>query len=199
MRDKSAVDEYYFGDMLLSSTPSDYDFLKGLEERRIIINGIIDEETLHTVVIPLQRFQEDDPDAPIRIILNTQGGSVPDGFAIIAELERSVAPIYVEITGVAASMGLLIAMAGYNKPNVHVTCNKYAIGLLHSGSSVVRGTTDGVQDTAEFNKSYEREIVRNYVITHSNMAPEKYDEIYRQQFWMQAKDMLEYGIVEAIK
>lgn len=199
MKNKSVIDDYFFGDTLLGSAPADYNYFKGLEERRIIISGIIDEDILHTAIIPLQRLQEDDPDAPIKIILNTQGGSVPDGFALIAELERSVAPIYIDISGVAASMGLLIAMAGFNKPNIHVTCNKYAIGLLHSGSSVVRGTTDGVQDTAEFNKKYERDVVREYVITHSKIAPEKYDEIYRQQFWMQAKDMLEYGIVDAIR
>lgn len=198
MRNKSAADDYFFGDLLMSSTASDYNYFKGLEERRIIINDIIDSDIIDKAVIPLQRFQEEDPDKPIRILLNTAGGSMTDGFALIAEIERSVAPIYIEIVGVAASMGILIAMSGHNKPNVHVTCNKYAIGLLHSGSSAIRGNSDGVADTAEFNKGYEREIVREYVLAHSAITPELYDEKYREQFWMQAKDMLKYEIVEAV-
>lgn len=199
MKNFRDADEYYYSSDYLSSTvPQDYFYLKGLQERKIYINCLIDADLTERAIIPLKRMIEEDSEAPIYIYLNTTGGCVSDGFALITEIERSPAPITIEVGGMAASMGLLITMAGHNNPKVRAVCNKYTVGLLHSGSTVVSGTTDGVQDTSKFNERYENEVIKEFIVTHSNITSDKYDQIYRHQFWMTAGDMLEYGIVDEI-
>lgn len=193
-----SIDEFFLDDdMLIQDTISNYQFFKGLTNRTIIINNTIDEDIVERAVIPLKNFEEEDPEKEIRIYLNSPGGNLIDGFALISQIERCTAPITIEILGNAASMACLIAMAGYRKDNVKTTCGKYSVGLIHSGFQAVSGTAHSVEDTMNFNKRYE-DIVKEYVVTHSNISRDLYDEIYRKEFWMTAEDMKKYGIVDEI-
>ena len=59
------------------------------------------------------------------------------------------------------------------------------------------GSSHAVRDTFKFSERYEEKI-KNYILTHTKIDEEMYKEIERQEFWMDAEDMLKYGIVDKI-
>lgn len=188
------------GDLLMSPTdlsPLTYQYYKGLQNRRIIINEEISPDIIENAVIPLIDFDNDGTNEPIEIILSTNGGSVYYGFELCFAIENLKCPTTVRLMAMDASMGALLAMAGHNNPNVTVVCSPYTVGLIHSGSDCMQGACHQIKDMFKFSERYE-ERIKNYIITHSNIDEKLYAEIERQEFWMDSDDMLKYGIVDQI-
>lgn len=175
--------------------PVTYQYYKGLANNTIIINDEINDCLLEYATIPLMEMDKDPNVKSIDIILNTPGGDIYDGFSFVAVLEKVSKPVTLRIVGMAASMGGLIAMA--KNPNLKVVCDRFAVGLIHSGSQYMSGSTHAVRDTFKFSERYEEKI-KDYILTHTKIDEKMYAEIERQEFWMDADDMLKYGIVDEI-
>jgi ATP-dependent protease ClpP protease subunit len=114
--------------------PSEYQYFKGLANRRLIINDEISDTIIDRITLPFMEMDNDGTGDPIEIILNTYGGDIYSGFNFIDMIEKAKSPVTIHIMGMAASMGILIAMAGKNNPNVKTVCHSFSVGLLHSGS-----------------------------------------------------------------
>lgn len=174
-----------------------YQYYKQLQSRKIIINEQISDSIIETAVLPLLDMDNDKSGDPIEIILSTYGGSVYSGFSLVDAIEKLKTTTTIHIMSIAASMGLLIAMAGHNNPNVITVCHPFSVGLLHSGSQYVEGASFSVKDTFNFSQHYEEKI-RKYILSHSNIDEELYEKIERKEYWMDADEMLRLGIVNKI-
>lgn len=175
--------------------PVTYQYYKALNNNTIIINDEINDCLLEFATIPLMNMDNDPNVSNINIVLNTPGGDIYDGFSFVSVLERVTKPTTLRIVGMAASMGGLIAMA--KNPNLKVVCDKFAVGLIHSGSQYMSGSTHAVRDTFKFSERYEKKI-KDYILSHTKIDEDMYKDIERQEFWMDADDMLKYGIVDEI-
>lgn len=176
-------------------SPITYQYYKGILDRRIIINDQICSDIIEYAVIPLIDMDNDGTGKPIEIILNTVGGEIYSGFSLVDALEKIKCKTTIKIVGMAASMGILIAMV--NNPNVKVVCSSFSVGLLHSGSQCMEGSTHAVRDTFKFSERYEG-MIKEYILSHTTIDEKMYNEIERQEFWMTADDMIKYGIVDEI-
>ena len=190
--------ELDLNDLMKSSglpDPVMYQYYNNLNNNTIIINTEIDDSILEWAIIPLIQMDTNPAIDEINIILNSCGGDIYNGFAFISALEKVTKKTTLRIMGVAASMGGLIAMA--KNPNLHVICDKFSVGLIHSGSQYMEGSTHAVRDTFKFSERYEQKI-KDYIISHTKIDEQMYSQIERQEFWMDADDMLKYGIVDEI-
>lgn len=178
-------------------SPITYQYYKNLLNRKIIINEEISSDLLECAVLPFKEMDDDGTGEPIEIILSTNGGSVYSGFMLVDALEKAKTPTTIHIMSMAASMGILIAMAGKNNPNVKCVCHPFSVGLIHSGSMYVEGTTHAVKDTFNFSQHYEDKI-KKYIISHTKIDEELYDKIERKEYWVDADEMLRLGIVDEI-
>lgn len=176
-------------------SPVDYQYYKKLNSNTIIINDEINSCLLEYAILPLMDMDKDPNVKEINIILNTVGGAIYDGFSLVAVLEKVTTPTTIRIMGMAASMGALIAMA--KNKNLKVVCDRFTVGLIHSGSQYMEGSTHAVRDTFHFSERYEEKI-KDYILSHTKIDEQMYKEIERQEFWMDAEDMLKYGIVDDI-
>lgn len=176
-------------------SPIMYQYYKGILNRRIIINDQISADILEYAVIPLIDMDNDGTNKPIEIMLNTVGGEIYSGFCLVDALENVKCKTTIRIMGMAASMGILIAMV--KNPNITVVCSKFSVGLIHSGSQYMEGSTHAVRDTFKFSERYE-ELIKEYILKHTTIDEKMYTEIERQEFWMTADDMKKYGIVDEI-
>lgn len=177
--------------------PKMYQYYKGLKNRKIIINGEIDDRLLEDAILPFLNMDNDGTKKPIEIILDTIGGEIYGGFNLIDQIENAKSPVTIHIMSMAASMGLLIAMAGKNNPNVKTICHPFSVGLLHSGSQYMEGTAHAVKDTFDFSQHYEEKI-KNYILTHTKIDKDLYEKVERKEYWMDADEMLRLGIVDQI-
>lgn len=174
-----------------------YQYYKSLIDRKIIINEQIGDGLLETAIIPFMEMDNDGTKKPIELILSTCGGEIYNGYNLVDQIEKAKSPVTIHIMSMAASMGLLIAMAGKNNPNVKTVCHPFSVGLLHSGSQYMEGSAHAVKDTFDFSQHYEEKI-KKYILSHTNIDENLYEKIERKEYWMDADEMLRLGIVDEI-
>lgn len=177
--------------------PIIYQYYKNLDKRKIIINEQICDCLLETAILPFIEMDNDGSGKPIEIIINTVGGEIYSGFNFVDQIEQSKTPVIIHIMSMAASMGLLVAMAGHNNPNVKTVCHPFSVGLLHSGSTYLEGSSHAVKDAFDFSQQYE-ERIKEYILSHSNIDEKLYDKVERKEYWMDSNEMNRLGIVDEI-
>ena len=143
-----------------------------------------------------QMLSEDTPPEdrmPIIIYINSPGGDLIEGFSLVSAIELSKTPVYTVNIGEWSSMAFLIGITGHKRFSF-----PYSTFLLHEGSSFAGGATNKVQDRVEFEKRFEREIVRNHVLKNSKMNGVDYDALARVEYYLLPKDALERGFIDEI-
>lgn len=199
MKNKRDIDEFLTEvlEEQCEISPAMYQYYTNLKKRRIIINEEIGDNLLEKAILPFIEMNNDGSGEGIEIILSTNGGEIFSGFNLVDQIEQAKVPVTIHIMSMAASMGLLIAMAGKNNPNVKCVCHKFSVGLLHSGSQYMSGTAHQVKDNFNFNLKYEEKI-KDYILTHTKISKKYYEKIERYEYWMDADEMLKQGIVDEI-
>ena len=174
-----------------------YQYYRNLYNRKIVINEQIGDGLLESAVLPFMEMDNDGSGEPIEIIISTVGGDIYNGFNLVDQIEKAKSPVTIRVMAMAASMGFLIAMAGKNNPNVKTVCYPFSVGLLHSGSTYMSGTSHAVKDTFDFSQHYEEKI-KDYILTHTNIDEDLYEKVERKEYWMDAEEMKRLGIVDEI-
>ena len=130
---------------------------------------------------------------PIRLYINSPGGDLVEGTALISVIELSKTPVYTINIGQWCSMAFLIGIAGkkrFSLPN--------ATFLMHDGTSGAFGSTSKVQDQMEFERRFEKEVVKAHVLKHSTMKSVDYDALARVELYMLPGDAKERGFIDEI-
>ena len=161
-----------------------------LEERKILINDIISENTIEKVVMPLLRMDNDGSGKKITIYINTNGGSVYDGLVLCDIIEQLKTETEVIVLGYAYSMGSIILMAGKNNPSVTRKCFPFSTALIHGGSAYISGSSSQVKDYFKFNEKFEKRIA-DFIVSHTNLTEDDYAAIERYEAYMDSDEMLE--------
>lgn len=130
---------------------------------------------------------------PIRVYINSDGGSVSAVFAIIDLLLMSKTPVITIGLGKCYSSGGLLLMAGQKRlmlPNCTV--------LIHDGQSGSYGAIGKMLDNFEFTKELEVKI-KKYILSRTNISEEEYDKNYRRDWWIFADEAVnKYHIADKI-
>lgn len=175
-----------------------YQYFNNLLNRRtIVLNDAIDEDILETVILPLKEFEEDDCSSPVKLILNTPGGSVADALMLCNVIDQYKKPLEIIVPSYACSMGTIILCAGNKNHNVTKKCYPFSFGLIHSGQTFVGGESHSVEDVVDFNKATDAKI-REYIISNTNITEELYDKHYRKQWYLSSEELLKYGLIDEI-
>ena len=178
--------------------PCSYQYFNNLwNHRTIIFNSIVDETIVESVIVPLKRFEEDDSNEPVTLILNTNGGSVNDGLVVCNIIDSYKKKLNIYVLGYAYSMGSIILCSGNNNPNITKYCYKFSTGLIHGGSKYLWGTSSTVKDTYLFQSKVD-DMVRDYIIANTNITLEEYEDSERREWYLTANEMKEKGLVDVI-
>ena len=187
-----------FAETASSLDPIMYQYFNNLLNRRtIVLNSEIDENILETVVLPLKEFESDNITAPIKLILNTPGGSVADGLMLCNIIDNFKKPLEIIVPSYSCSMGTIILCSGNHNPNVSKKAYPLSFALFHSGQTYVGGETTSVDDVIDFNRSVDNKI-REYVVNNTKITEELYAAHHRKQWYISAEEMLEYGLIDEI-
>ena len=130
---------------------------------------------------------------PIRIYIDSPGGDVTSGFAIISAIKVSKTPIYTINVGQWSSMAFLIGICGHRRfslPNMTF--------LMHDGDLLMAGSTNKAQDKMKFNQRYENDVIKAHVLAHSNMTSSEYDALSRVEYYMLPEDALKHGFIDEV-
>ena len=136
--------------------------------------------------IPIEERQ------PIKIYIDSEGGSLTDTFTIIDAISLSELPVYTIVTGTAYSGGCLVALSGHKR-----YAFPHASFMLHEGSTSTGGDS---HKFINYSKFYQKQLnqLKDIVIKHTNMTDEFYESIKRDDYWLSADEAIEKGIIDEI-
>lgn len=177
-----------------------FDF-EELVKREIYLNseiGIKDGEDIATLI---RRYNiQDDKNGippekrtPIKIFIDSYGGVVSSGMSIIDAILLSKTPVYTIVTGVAYSMAGMILIAGHKR-----FAYPSSSFLLHDSSISIIGDSSKARDHLDFNKKYESEIIKPFVLKYTSITEEEYEKNIRIEWFMLCKEMLKYGVIDEV-
>ena len=90
--------------------PSEYKFF-GPSTRALNFSSEVISETITPLISQILELEQMDPEEPIYLYLNTEGGSLTDGLALYDTIKNVSCPVIVIVTGLCASAGLVILSA----------------------------------------------------------------------------------------
>lgn len=180
--------------------PTLLDYYMRREDRCILWNDDIEDDFVE-IYQDILRWNKEDIDnsvkpedaKPIRVYINSNGGSVSAVFTIIDLLLMSRTPVITIGLGKCYSSGGLLLMAGHKRlllPNCTI--------LIHDGQSGSYGAIGKMLDNLEFTKELEIKI-KNYILSRTSIPEEEYDKNYRRDWWIFADDAVnKYHIADKI-
>ncbi|MBN2426203.1 MAG: ATP-dependent Clp endopeptidase proteolytic subunit ClpP [Calditrichaceae bacterium] len=172
-----------------------YDIYSRLLKERIIFLGTPIDDNISSLIISQLLFLEaEDPDKDIFLYINSPGGIVSSGLAIYDTMQYIKPDIVTTCMGQAASMGALLLAAGTKG-------KRYA--LPHS-RIMIHQPLGGAEGQASDIKIAANEILRIREIVNEILAKatgQKLDKIEKdtdRNYFMSAKESLEYGIIDKV-
>ena len=130
---------------------------------------------------------------PIRLYINSPGGDVTEGFALIDVMEISETPIYTINLAEAYSMAFLIGIAGTKRFSL-----PSASFMMHEPSGLTIGKFSDMADKVAFNQRYAEKVIKAHVLRHSSMSASKYAAVSTKDFFMLPCDVMKYGFIDKI-
>ncbi len=167
-----------------------------LNDRIIFLGGGISDEIANLVVAQMLFLANDDPKADMSVYVNSPGGSVTAGMAIIDTMGFVPCDVATYIIGQAASMGSLIACSGTAGKRFALP---YARNLMHQPllSGIMEGQASDLEIEAREMLRL-REIIYSIYAKNSGQKAERIAEDCERNKWLSSDEMLEYGLVDKI-
>lgn len=165
-----------------------------LKERILFIGGPIDDYTANLVIAQLLFLSSEDPKKDIQLYINSPGGSVTAGLAILDTMNFVKPDVSTVCVGVAASMGSVILSAGqkgkrYILPNSEV--------MIHQPWGGVQGQAADIEITARHILST-RDRLNKILAENTGKDLAQVEKDVDRDFFMTAQEAKKYGIVDQI-
>ncbi len=165
-----------------------------IKARTILISDPIDHRLTTRVIAQLLLMDHDDPKKPIKIFINSPGGSADDGFAIY-DMIRFVRPdVKLISVGLSASAATVIMLAARKEnrlalPNARI--------MIHQPSMRSFGAAEDIKRTAEQILKL-RERINQLYAEETGQALDKVKEDTDRDYWMSADEAVDYGLISRI-
>lgn len=165
-----------------------------LNERIIFLGGPIDDHTANLVIAQLLYLDHVDPKKDIYLYINSPGGSVTAGLAIIDTMNFIKSDVSTICVGIAASMGALILSSGqkgkrFTLPNSEV--------MIHQ----VMGGTEGQASDIAINAKHilrTKDTLNKILATNTNKKMDQVEKDSDRDYWMTSDEAKKYGIIDDI-
>ena len=175
-----------------------YDIFSRLLKDRIIFLGEDVNSTTASLVIAQMLFLEsEDPDKEIYFYINSPGGSVTDGLAIVDTMNYIKCPVSTFCLGLAASFGAVLLANGekgkrFAMPNEEILIHQPLI----AGGGISGQTTDIKIHAEQMIKTRER--LTKILADRTGKPIEQVMKDTERDNYMTAEEALEYGLIDEI-
>jgi ATP-dependent Clp protease protease subunit len=165
-----------------------------LKERVIFLGMPIDDQIANLIIAQLLYLEREDPDKDVNLYINSPGGAISAGLAIYDTMQLARCDISTICVGMCASMATVLLTAGTKG-------KRYA--LPHSTVHIHQargGATGEATDIEIYAKEILRnqEVIRDILAKHTGQEAERIARDSDRNFFMDADQAKEYGIVDEI-
>jgi ATP-dependent Clp protease protease subunit len=165
-----------------------------LKERIIFLGMTIDDQIANLIIAQLLYLEREDPDKDVNLYINSPGGAISAGLAIYDTMQLVRCDIATICVGMCASMATVLLTAGTKG-------KRYA--LPHSTVHIHQargGATGEAADIEIYAKEILRnqEVIRDILARHTGQEPERIARDSDRNFFMDADQAKEYGIIDEV-
>jgi len=165
-----------------------------LKDRIIFIDSEIDDITSNLVIAQLLFLEGEDPDRDIFLYLNSPGGFITAGLAIYDTMQYVRPDVSTICIGQAASMAAVLLCAGakgkrYALPNARL--------MIHQPLGGAQGQATDIEIAAK-EIVRNRELIEEILVNHTGQKRETIHRDADRDFYMSAKEAVDYGIVDEV-
>ena len=166
-----------------------------LRDRVIFVGGPISRPLAGVVTAQILYLSHEDPAAEISMYINSPGGSITDGLAIIDTMRSVPCPVATYIVGQAASMASVIATCGTKGRRFAL---RHAENLMHQGR--IGGFSGQATDIEIFTRQMSRieDVCNRIYADATGQTMERIAADCDRDLWLNAQEMLAYGLVDRI-
>jgi len=164
--------------------------------RQVTLFGAVDDEKALKTTAQLLALEEEDPEAPITLVLNSPGGSVTDGFAIYDTIRFIQPRVRVVCMGMAASIATVILLAADKEDRLALPNTKLLIHQVYL-PGVVRGQASDLEITAR-DLLATRDKINELYARETGQPLERIARDTNRDYWMTAEEAVDYGLIARI-
>jgi ATP-dependent Clp protease protease subunit len=135
-----------------------------------------------------------DSERDINIYLNTPGGSVYAGLGIYDTMQFIGSRVATICTGMAASMGAVLLVAGEKGMRAALPHSRV---MIHQPLGGIQGQASDIEITAREILKLKDELYQ-IISDHSGQTMDKIRQDADRDYWMTAKEALEYGMIDKV-
>ncbi len=172
-----------------------YDIYSMLLRERIIFLGTpVDDQVATSIIAQLLHLEREDPERDISLYINSPGGSVHAGLAILDAMRLNRCDVATFCVGLCASMGTVLLSSGtvgkrYAMPNSTIHMHQVLGGARGQASDI----EIEARETLRLN-----DLLRNILATNTGQDPERIRRDFDRNFYMDAQQAKEYGMIDEI-
>ena len=166
---------------------------KFIEQRKVFLWGPVDDKSAKDITDRLLYLEALDPGKEITFFINSPGGVVTSGMVIYDTMQMISSPVSTVCMGMAASMGSILLSGGakgrrFIFPSAEV--------MIHQPSGGGRGTSADLEIMAiQIQKA--KMLGAKILADNCGQTIEKILKDFDRDHWMDAKESVAYGIVDA--
>jgi ATP-dependent Clp protease protease subunit len=165
-----------------------------LKERIVFVGSAINDQVANVIVAQLLYLSQIDPDKSIQMYINSPGGSIYAGLAILDTMQMIQNPISTVAVGVTASFGTVLLAGGtkgqrYALPHATIHLHQPLGGAEGQASDIEIMAREVIRLKSELNQFF------------ANVTGQPLDVIQRdtdRDFYMTAEQAVAYGLIDKV-
>jgi len=165
-----------------------------LKDRIIFIGTEINDQVANTVIAQLLFLRAEDPKKDINVYINSPGGYITSGLAVLDTMQFMTYDINTYCLGMAASMAALLLMAGTKGKRYALPHSRI---MLHQPIGGLTGTASDFELQAK--EILELKKITSTIISDKTGQPlDKILEETERDYYMNPEEAIQYGVIDKI-
>ena len=169
-------------------------FSRLMMDRIIFLGTEVNDYTANVIQAQLLYLNSNDPERDIHLYLNTPGGSVYAGLGIYDTMQFVSSKVSTMCTGMAASMGAVLLVAGEQGMRSALPHSRV---MIHQPMGGIQGQASDIEITAREILKLKDELYQ-IIADHSHQNLDKIRQDADRDYWMTAQEALEYGMIDKV-
>lgn len=172
-----------------------YDIYSRLLKERIVFFGSgVDERSSSIIIAQLLFLESEDSKKDIYMYVNSPGGHVADGLAVIDAMNHIKPDVATVCVGMAASMGAMMLSSGAKGKRFILPHSEV---MIHQPLGGAQGQASDIEITARRIMRTKKRLTE-MLVQNTGQSFEKVSADMDRDYWMTAQEAVDYGIVDHI-
>jgi ATP-dependent Clp protease protease subunit len=172
-----------------------YDIYSRLLKDRIIFLGTpVEDQMANAIIAQLLHLEYENPEADIKLYINSPGGVVYSGLAIYDTMQMIKPDVATFCMGMGASMAAVLLAGGakgkrYALPNARI--------MIHQGSAGFRGNVPDIEVAARETLNLTTKLTQ-ILADHSGQPFDKVKRDTERDYYMTSAEAKDYGLIDEV-